>query len=189
MLGFAPLCSFGRQIRIEEDWRWLAIDYVCGLDYTMMRRLSRFAMQAILIGATCAGVAQGPPGQDPYNPPPGHGGVPPGQAKKHGNGEKGMPPGQAKKYFREEDREHFYGHYHHDADRWHGHKRPVFVPGHYVSRDYAVQPVPRSYWVGVVAPPPPGCEYGYYGGYVVAYNPTTRMIADVLDLVATAAAR
>jgi hypothetical protein len=155
----------------------------------MHPRFSRFAVQAILICATCACAAQGPPGQDPNNPPPGHGGVPPGQAKKHGQGEKGMPPGQAKKYFREEDRQYFYPHYHDDADRWRGHKRPMFVPGTYVSRDYVVKTVPRSYWVGVVAPPPPGCEYGYYGGYVVAYNPTTRMIADVLDLVATATAR
>lgn len=25
--------------------------------------------------------------------------------------------------------------------------------------------------------------YGYYDGYMVAYNPTTRIIADVMDLV------
>jgi hypothetical protein len=155
----------------------------------MLRHLSRFAALAALIFVTCAGVAQGPPGRDPDNPPPGHGGVPPGQAKKQWHGEKGMPPGQAKKHFREEDREYFYRHYRYDADRWRGYRRLVFVPGTYVSRDYVVRAVPRSYWVGVMAPPPPGCEYGYYGGYVVAYNPTTRMIADVLDLVATATAR
>jgi hypothetical protein len=28
-----------------------------------------------------------------------------------------------------------------------------------------------------------GYQYGYYGGYVVAYNPATRIVADVLDLV------
>jgi hypothetical protein len=40
--------------------------------------------------------------------------------------------------------------------------------------------VPRSYWGGT--PPPPGYTYGYYDGYVVSYNPATRIIADVLDL-------
>jgi hypothetical protein len=49
-----------------------------------------------------------------------------------------------------------------------------------------MQPVPRTYWVGVVAPPPPGYLYGYAGGYVVAYNPTTRIVADVIDIVAAA---
>lgn len=155
----------------------------------MISRLSRFVVYILLICAAGVCVAQGPPGRDRDNPPPGHGGIPPGQAKKHGYGEKGMPPGQAKKYFRDEDRDHFYSHYREDADRWRGRRRPVFVPGQYVERAYVVRPVPQAYWVGVAAPPPPGYQYGYCRGYVVAYNPTTRMIADVLDLVATAASR
>jgi len=134
-------------------------------------------------------MAQGPPGRDPDNRPPGHGGVPPGQAKKYGRGDKGMPPGQAKKYFRDEDRQHFYSYYRQDADRWRGGRRPVFVPGQYIAREYIVRPVPRAYWVEVAPPPPPGYQYGYYEGYVVAYNPTTRIIADVLDLVAAASSR
>jgi hypothetical protein len=112
--------------------------------------------------------------------------MPPGQAKKHGHDE-GMPPGQAKKFhFRDEDRGHFYAHYREDADRWRGHHRPVFVPGHYVPQSYYVRPVPQSYWVGAVPAPPPGYSYGYYQGYVVAYNPTTRIIADVIDIVGAA---
>ena len=141
-------------------------------------RLRRVLLQAVLVSVTCAGVAQGPPG-----------GVPPGQAKKYGDDGKGMPPGQAKKYFRDEDRDHFYVHYRQDADRWRDRRRPVFVPGQYIERQYIVQPVPRAYWVGVAAPPAPGYAYGYYGGYVVAYNPTTRIIADVLDLVVAASSR
>jgi hypothetical protein len=47
--------------------------------------------------------------------------------------------------------------------------------------------VPQAYWQNV--PPPPGYQYGYYDGYVVAYNPTTRIIADVMDLVTAAATR
>jgi len=171
----------------------------------MRSSMSRALMVGmVLFFASGAVIAQGPPGRDPYNPPPGHGGVPPGQAKKHGGDERGMPPGQAKKYgdqghgmppgqakklFRDQDRASFYAHYRRDADRWRGHRRPVFVPGQVIERTYVVQPVPRTYWVGVAPPPPPGYQYGYYEGYVVAYDPTTRVVADVLDLVAAATGR
>ncbi|UWZ86306.1 hypothetical protein [Occallatibacter riparius] len=148
----------------------------------LTRSLARLVLCAAVLSVSDAAFAQGPPGHDHDNP--GHGGMPPGQAKKHGYDE-GMPPGQAKKFrFREEDRDHFYSHYREDADHWRGHHRPVFVPGHYVPQGYYMQPVPQSYWVGVVAAPPPGYRYGYYQGYVVAFNPTTRIIADVLDIVA-----
>jgi hypothetical protein len=118
--------------------------------------------------------------------------MPPGQAKKQGYDNDHVPPGQAKKYrndyhFEHEDRERFYSHYRSDVDHWRGRKRPVFVTGRAIPGSYAVRPVPESYWVG--APPPPGYQYGYYGGYVVAYDPTTRIIADVLDLVGAATSR
>jgi hypothetical protein len=116
--------------------------------------------------------------------------MPPGQAKKHGYDDDGMPPGQAKKYrFRDEDRGHFYSHYRDDADHWRGRRRPVFVPGHYVPQGYVVQPVPHTWWTGTVPPPPPGYRFGYAGGYVIAYNPTTRIVADVIDLVAATTSR
>ena len=159
----------------------------------MMIRLGHFAVLSMAMWYGCAGVAQGPPGRDRDNPPPGHGGVPPGQAKKQGYGEKGMPPGQAKKYgyfrFREEDRPYFYQHYRGDADHWRDRRRPVFVVGEPIGRSYTIRSVPQSYWVNVVPPPPPGCRYGYYGGYVVAYDPTTRIVADVLDLISAARLR
>src|SRR5260370_29325368 len=60
--------------------------------------LTRFVLSALFLATAGIGVAQGPPGHDPYNPPPGHGGVPPGQAKKHDREDDHMPPGQAKKY-------------------------------------------------------------------------------------------
>ena len=181
--------------------------------------LTRFVLGTFLLATAGIGVAQGPPGQDPYNPPPGHGGVPPGQAKKHGQDDDHMPPGQAKKYreddvppghakkyrdddmppgqakkyredyhFRGEDRGRFYAHYRSDADQWRGRRRPVFVTGRVVPREYVIQTVPQTYWVGA-PPPPPGYQYGYCGGYVVAYNPATRIVADVLDLVAAATSR
>src|SRR5207248_9072364 len=168
--------------------------------------LTRFVLSSFLFATAGICVAQGPPGHDPYNPPPGHGGVPPGQAKKHdrqdddhvppGQAKKyreddyHMPPGQARKYredyhFRGDDRGRFYAHYRSDADQWRYRRRPVFVTGRVVPREYVIQPVPQTYWVSE-PPPPPGYQYGYYGGYVVAYNPTTRIVADVLDLVAAA---
>jgi hypothetical protein len=117
--------------------------------------------------------------------------MPPGQAKKYGDD--GMPPGQAKKYrgdyrFQSEDRGRFYAHYQGDADQWRGRKRPVFVTGRAMPREYVVLAVPQSYWVGA-PPPPPGYQYGYYGGYVVAYDPATRIIGDVLDLVGAVTSR
>ena len=181
--------------------------------------LTRFVLSALFLATAGIGVAQGPPGRDPYNPPPGHGGVPPGQAKKHDREDDRMPPGQAKKYrgddmppgqakkydyehmppgqakkyredyhFRGDDRGRFYAHYRGDADQWRGRRRPVFVTGRVVPREYVIQAVPQTYWVGA-PPPPPGYQYGYYGGYVVAYDPTTRIVADVLDLVAAATSR
>jgi hypothetical protein len=163
--------------------------------------LTRFVFSSILFATAGICVAQGPPGHDPYNPPPGHGGVPPGQAKKHDHDDDHMPPGQAKKFreddhvrheeakryredyhFHGDDRGRFYAHYRSDADQWRYRRRPVFVTGRVVPREYVIQPVPQTYWVSE-PPPPPGYQYGYYGGYVVAYNPTTRVVADVLDLV------
>ena len=158
----------------------------------MISRLSQIALFSTIVIFAAAGVSQGPPGRDRDNPPPGHGGIPPGQAKKHGEG-KGMPPGQAKKYgdfrFRDEDRPRFYSHYRHDADRWRDRRRPVFIPGRYIGPEYVIRPVPQTYWVNVVPPPPPGCRYGYYGGYIVAYDPATRIVADVLDLISAARSR
>ncbi len=98
-----------------------------------------------------------------------------------------MPPGQAKKYgdfrFRDEDRDRFYPHYREDAEHWRGHRRPVFIPGQPMAGEYTIRPVPPAYWINEVPPPPPGCRYGYYRGYVVAYDPATRIVADVLDLI------
>jgi len=157
--------------------------------------LTRFVLGAFLFATAGIGIAQGPPGQAKK-----HGGddMPPGQAKKLGYdnvppGHGGVPPGQAKKYrgdyhFQSDDRGRFYSYYRSDADRWRGRRRPVFVTGRAVPREYVIQAVPQTYWVGA-PPPPPGYQYGYYGGYVVAYNPTSRIVADVLDLVAAATSR
>lgn len=49
-----------------------------------------------------------------------------------------------------------------------------------------IQPVPVTV-VRELPPPPPGYRLGYLDGYAVAYNPTTQIIADVIDLATIAA--
>jgi len=89
-------------------------------------------------------------------------------------------------HFHGGDRDHFERYYYRDVDHWrHYHGRPHFYAGYYIPPTYVIQPVPPAYYVGM-PPPPPGYNYGYYGGYVVAYNPTTRIIADAIDLVGAA---
>lgn len=130
--------------------------------------LRGLALSAAL--ASSAAIAQ--PGHG--YPPPGHGGVPPGQAKKWDR-----PDWR----FRGDERDRFRGYYANDVRRWErNRRRPRFYAGYAIPRSYRVQPVPPAYYNGL-QPPPPGYQYGYYDGYVVAYNPTTRIIADVMDLV------
>jgi Ni/Co efflux regulator RcnB len=89
-------------------------------------------------------------------------------------------------HFSDQHRQHFEEHYRGDADHWRNrHDRVHFVRGERIPAGYRLQPVPQTYYRDV-APPPPGYRYGYYEGYVVAYDPTTRAIGDVLDLVGTA---
>jgi Ni/Co efflux regulator RcnB len=116
------------------------------------------------------------------NAQPGHGGPPPGQAKHDFDRGRG-PQGRPDFHFDQSRRDQFAQHYRNDAMRWRNNRRrPAFRPGYAIPRSYAIRPVPRSYWAGM-QPPPPGYQYGYYDGYVVAYDPTTRIIADVMDLV------
>jgi hypothetical protein len=44
-----------------------------------------------------------------------------------------------------------------------------------------MRPVPAAV-IRELAPPPPGYVFGYIDGYCVVYNPTTLLIADVIDL-------
>ena len=86
-------------------------------------------------------------------------------------------------HFDDQHRQHFAQHYRGDADHWRDrHDRVRFTRGERIPTGYRIQPVPETYYRGV-PPPPPGYRYGYYEGYVVAYDPTTRVIGDVLDLV------
>jgi Ni/Co efflux regulator RcnB len=88
--------------------------------------------------------------------------------------------------FRSEDRNHFSDHYKKQIRQYQQHpdRRRHVRAGEQLPNDYRsrLKPVPQAYYRSV-PPPPRGYQFGYYDGYVVAYNPTTRIVADVLDLV------
>lgn len=127
--------------------------------------LSRLTAATILSTAVGVALAQGPP-----------------RGQQHGRPDQG-----SNFHFRDQDRSRFQSHYGRDVQRWQRNprNRPRFYRGQRIPSNYHFRPVPRSYYAGM-PPPPPGYQYGYYDGYVVAYNPTTRIIADVMDLVTAA---
>ncbi len=98
--------------------------------------------------------------------------------------------GRTDYHFRAEDREHFSPHYEKDIKQWRQHpdRRHHFREGERLPSGVRLKSVPMSYY-RTLPPPPPGYRFGYYDGYVVAYNPTTQIVADVLDLVGAAVNR
>jgi Ni/Co efflux regulator RcnB len=98
--------------------------------------------------------------------------------------------GRAEYHFRAEDRDQFSPHYQKDIRQWRQHpdRRHEFRAGERLPSGVRLKSVPESYY-RTLPPPPPGYRFGYYDGYVVAYNPTTQIVADVLDLVNAAVNR
>ena len=94
--------------------------------------------------------------------------------------------GRAEYHFRSEDRDHFSRHYEKDIRQWRQHPdrrhAAEFRAGERIPSGVRFRTVPGSYY-RTLPPPPPGYRFGYYDGYVVAYDPTTRIVADILDLV------
>ncbi|MEG9432483.1 hypothetical protein [Terriglobus sp. ADX1] len=120
---------------------------------------------------------QRPPQQGNQRPPQNNQ-RPPQNNQRPPQGNAGRPNFQFDQNYRNQVAQH----YRSDAMRYRNRKRPAFAPGYTIPRNYSIRPVPSSYWRGM-PPPPAGYQYGYYDGYMVAYNPTTRIIADVMDLV------
>lgn len=93
-------------------------------------------------------------------------------------------------HFGNNDRNRWASHYSSDIRRYQRNPRLRhnydFRRGGRIPAGVRFRAVPSSYYRGM-APLPPGYRYGYYDGYVVAYDPTTQIIADVMDLVASAA--
>jgi Ni/Co efflux regulator RcnB len=85
--------------------------------------------------------------------------------------------------FRDEDRDRFRG-YFPDAERYrYLRDRQHYYEGERLEGEWRehFRPVPVVV-IRQLPPPPPGYVFGYSDGYAVAYNPTTRVIADVIDL-------
>jgi Ni/Co efflux regulator RcnB len=137
----------------------------------MKIRIARFALAAAIATLGITGASAQGHGDD-------HG-------HDQGKGQNHGPQQQSNFHFNDQARQQFQQHYKGDVNRYQSHpdqrRRPNFSAGQQIPRGYAIRAVPRSYYTNV--PPPRGYQYGYYNGYVVAYNPTTRIIADVLDLV------
>lgn len=95
-------------------------------------------------------------------------------------------------HFRPEDRGRFSSHYQSNIKQMQKHpdKRHHIRAGERLPSDYRsrLKSVPASYYRNI-PPPPPGYRFGYYDGYVVAYDPTTQIVADVLDLINAAVNR
>lgn len=92
-------------------------------------------------------------------------------------------------HFRDDDRARMARYYRSDLNRYNRYPdrrhQWDFRAGQRIPAGVTFRSVPSSYYRGL-APLPPGYRYGYSDGYVVAYDPTSRMIADVMDLVGTA---
>lgn len=132
-----------------------------------LRRFTHFALAATLAATTGLAVAQ----RDDNH------------RDDHRAGSNQQQQNRPDFHFQDQHRNNFQQHYSADANRWRNKpNRPQFHAGEAIPRNYAIRAVPSSYYRGA-PPPPPGYRYGYYDGYVVAYNPTSRIIADVLDLV------
>jgi Ni/Co efflux regulator RcnB len=130
-----------------------------------LRRLTHLALAATLLASTGFAVAQ----RDDNH----------GNDHRQGNNQQQNRPDF---HFQDQHRNNFQQHYAGDANKWReNNHRAHFEAGQAIPRNYAIRAVPSSYYRGAPAPPA-GYRYGYYQGYVVAYNPTSRIIADVLDL-------
>lgn len=132
--------------------------------------LSTILLGAALVLFPSAGAAQGRPGGDR--------GRPGDDRNRHDD--------KPDFHFRQEDRGRFGSHYKGDIGkvRKHADRRHHINAGDHLPPDFRshLKAVPASYYRDM-PPPPPGYRFGYYDGYVVAYNPTTQIVADVLDLV------
>ena len=85
-------------------------------------------------------------------------------------------------HFRSQDKGKLQQHYrvaHHDhaanAHRWAWH-RGVNLPSGWQGQ---VEPLPQED-ITLLAPPPPGYEFGYYNGWAIVYDPNTGMILDAV---------
>ena len=96
--------------------------------------------------------------------------------------------GHAEYHFRQQDASRLHSQYR-EADQYrNAHERHMWRAGDRLPSDWhsRIRPIPQDVY-RELPPPPPGYVFGYADGYAVAYNPTTQIIADVLDLATVTA--
>src|SRR5262249_23227870 len=148
------------------------------MKFTMNKYVHGIVLGAALAAFAGAAAAQDRPRDDRGRPE---------DQKGRANDHDRPGEGRAEDHFRAEDRDHFSPHYQKDIQQWHQHpdRRHQIRAGERLPNGVRLKSVPASYY-RTLPPPPPGYRFGYYDGYVVAYNPTTQIVADVLDLVTAA---
>ena len=110
----------------------------------------------------------------------------PGPQERRDDAQARAPEQHGEYHFRQEDapklRQHYKKIEHVDVAH-----RTAFVAGGRLPGDWhgRMRPVPAAV-IRELAPPPPGYVFGYIDGYCVVYNPTTLLIADVIDLATLA---
>jgi Ni/Co efflux regulator RcnB len=112
-----------------------------------------------------------------------------GQANHRDQGQANYRNQGSSYHFRQEDAPRLRQQYSR-MDRVDRDRRPHYSAGQHLPAGWnqRIRPVPTSVY-RQLPPPPPGYRMGYLDGYAVAYNPTTQIIADVLDLVVAASGR
>lgn len=97
----------------------------------------------------------------------------------------GRPPAQRPVYnWRPNDRAYLHRYYLSRLARINRARRPrIIIGGYFPYADITyLSPLPPDLY-GYLPPPPPGCQMGYYDGYVVVYDPVTYFIVNVIDLL------
>ena len=138
----------------------------------------------------------GQPNRPPNRPPnqgrpPNNGGRPqPGpkpqpRPPQHRPPQWGRPPAHRPSYgFRPGDRDSLRRYYASRFGYINRARRPIFSIGGFLPfADLAyLSPLPVSLY-GALPPIPPGCQVGYWDGYVIVYDPMTGYIVSVVDLL------
>src|ERR1700744_5565872 len=132
----------------------------------------------------------GQPNRPPNRPPnqgrpPNNGGRPGNRPPQQRPPQWGRPPAHRPSYgFRPGDRDSLRRYYASRFGYINRARRPIFLIGGFLPfADLAyLSPLPVSLY-GALPPIPPGCQVGYWDGYVIVYDPMTGYIVSVVDLL------
>lgn len=116
----------------------------------------------------------------------------PARGDDHGQGkgkDKGKGKGHGNRYFRDGDAVYLRQYYSGPVDLPPGLRKKYYRTGQLPPGwEKGFRPFPAAL-VQRLPPPPPYCERGYVDGYAVVYDRRTRIIVDIVDLIAAATGR